>query len=479
MIGVFQILSLAMAVLACALLVPAAIALAAGGGNAENYLVVAVLVGFVAVATLLALQGRSRRLSRVGWFVLVVAAWAILPLIAAVPITLSTNVDYLTAVFEAASGLTTTGATVFATLAEVDPATVFWRAELQWLGGLATLITFAIILAPAGLGGLSNRGLTMISGFGEAGPGRVGHAVREIGVVYSVATAGCVVLLIVGGVPAFDAVCLALSTVSTGGFVPADGGIAAYRNPFAEFVVASFMLVGATSIVWQRMVMERRRTILAEHRETYWVVGVALAVGFVYAAVFAGGEGILAALGEGLFTGIALVSTTGYETRPAAMGALPHPFVVFVALGGGAALSTAGGIKYQRIVAMLAQSWHELKRLIFPHSVRGSRFAGQPYDLAVMKAIWANLALSLAVIMAAALLLSLSLPDVDAALVAAIAAFANIGPLYSPDWAGSGDWPSFAAFDQSAKLVAVVTMILGRIEVVVLFAAINIAYWRS
>jgi trk system potassium uptake protein TrkH len=128
---------------------------------------------------------------------------------------------------------------------------------------------------------------------------------------------------------------------------------------------------------------------------------------------------------------------------------------------------------------MLAQSGHELKRLIFPHSIHGSRFGGQPYDLSLMKAVWASFALSVVVIVAAALLLSLSLPTFEAAFVAAIAAFANIGPLYSPQWATAADWPTYAEFDSVAKLVTVATMILGRLEVVVLFAAVNIGYWRS
>jgi len=479
MIGVFQILSLMMALLACALIAPAAIAVVGGEEVADDYLVVAVLTGFVAVATLLAVQGRSQGLTRMGWFVLVVAGWTVLPAIAAVPIMLSTGVDYVAALFEATSGLTTSGGTVFASLADAGPATVFWRAELQWLGGLATLITFAIILAPAGLGGLSNRGLAMISGFGEAGPGRAGHAVREIGVVYAIVTAACIGLLLVGGLPVFDAVCIAFSTVSTGGFVPVDGGMAAYQSPAVALIVPLFMLIGATSIVWQRMVFERRGALAVEHRETFWVAGAALAAGIVYAVAFAAGGGILPALGEGIFTGISIVSTTGFETRPGGLAALPGPLVLGLALGGGAALSTAGGIKYHRIGAMLTQSGHELKRMVFPHSVRGKRFGGHPYDLGLIKAIWANLALSLAVVIASALALSLSLPGFDAALVAAVAAFANIGPLYTPDWPDAAGWPSYAAFDGVAKLVTIVTMIAGRIEVVVLFAAVNVAYWRS
>ncbi len=479
MIGVLQILAQVLGGLAFALLAPAAIALSSEEGIAEGFLVVAGLVGFLAGALFFALHGRRGNLRRGHRLVIALSMWIAVPVIAAVPIMLSTGLDYVESLFEAASGFTTTGATVFASLAGVDPAVIFWRAELQWLGGLVTLCTCVLVLAPAALGGLSSRGLALIGGFTEAGSSRAGLVIREVAVLYTTMTGLCIVLLFVGGVPTFDAICLAFSTISTGGFMPIDGALTDYGSRFAEFVVPVFMLVGASSIVWQRMVLEGRRAMLAEHRETYWVVGVALAVGVVYAIQFAGLEALPEALGEGLFTGISLVSTTGFETRPAGLAALPDSLVLILALAGAASLSTAGGVKFYRVGGMLVQSAHELKRLIFPHSVRSHRFGSQPYDLGLMKAIWANLGLSLVVIAAAALILSLSLPTFDAAFIATVAAFSSVGPLYTADWPMSVGWPAYGALDGLSKVTLVAIMILGRLEVIAFFAAINVAYWRS
>jgi trk system potassium uptake protein TrkH len=479
MIGILQILSQALGALAFALLVPAAIAAADEGGIAQNFLVVAGLIGFLSGAIYFALQGRQRVIGRADRFVLVVALWTVVPIIAAVPIMLSTGISFGGALFEAASGFTTTGATVFDAIGDVDPAVIFWRAELQWLGGLATLVTFVLVLAPAELGGLSARGLALIGGFGEGGPGRVRDVMRTIVSIYTTVTGACIVLLFLGGLPTFDAICVGLSTVSTGGFMPIDGTIATYGSRVADVVVPVFMLIGATGITWQRVLFDRRWALFAEQRETYWVFAVALAVGLLYASKFAGSEGILAAFGEGLFSAISIVSTTGFELRPTGLAALPDPLVIILALAGAASLSTAGGLKFYRIGAMVVQSSHELKRVIFPHSVRSTRFGSQPYDLSRMKAIWANLGISLAVIMVAALLLAATLPSFDAAFVATVSAFSNIGPLYSPEWPIGAAWPRYGAFDDWAKLVMVVTMILGRLEVIVFFAAINPTYWRS
>ncbi len=479
MIGVLQILSQALGGLAFALLVPAAIAAATEQGVAENFLVTAGLIGFLSGAIYFALQGRRRVVGRADRFVLVVALWVIVPIVASLPIMLSTGVSYMAALFEAASGFTTTGATVFGAIHDIGPAVIFWRAELQWLGGLATLLTFVLVLAPAELGGLSARGLSLAGGYGEGGAGRVNEVMRTVTSIYTTVTGACVVLLFVGGLPAFDALCVAFATVSTGGFMPIDGTVASYGSRTADFVVPIFMLIGATGITWQRMVLDRRWALFAEHRESYWVMVVALAAGLLYAARFVGSEGIIPALGEGLFSAISIVSTTGFETRPGGLAALPDPLVLILAMAGAASLSTAGGLKFYRIGAMVVQASHELKRVIFPHSVRSTRFGSQPYDLSRMKAIWASLGLSLVVIMTAALALAFALPSFDAAFVATISAFSNVGPLYSPEWPIGAAWPRYGAFDDWAKLVMVATMILGRLEVIVFFAAINPTHWRS
>ena len=479
MIGVLDILSRAFGGLALAMLVPAAISVVAGDGAATDFLLVSGLTGFLSGAIFFAMQGHRPRFDRTAGFVLAATLWVVVPLIAAIPFALRGHFGYVAALFEAVSGFTTTGATVFRKLAGVGPSIIFWRAELQWLGGLTTLVTFVTILAPAGVGGLSSRGLSALGGFSEAGPERVAQGLRRLVTLYALFTSLCIILLFFSGVPTFDAICLAMSTVSTGGFMPVDGNLSVYGSPFAEAVVAVFMIIGATSIVFHRSVLEGRWSMIMGHRETWWVLGVMAATGVVYGWVFHTGENLLVALGEGLFNSISLISTTGYETRAGGLSAIPDTLVLFLAIGGAAALSTAGGLKYYRIGAMTVQSMHELKRLLFPHSVRSTRFGSQPYDLNLMKAVWANFVVAVVIIVAAALALSVSLPAFDAAMVAAVSAFSNVGPLYSQEWLIGPNWPAYADFGVFAQIAMIVTMILGRIEVIVLFASLYAAYWRS
>ncbi len=485
MFGVLSLLIQMLGALAFAMLFPAAIAVVHDNvEDAESFLLVAGLTGFVAGAVFFALRGRRWRLGRFDAFLLVLLVWAVPPFIAAVPIMDSLEIHYLPALFEAVSAYTTTGATTFASLESVGPSIIFWRAELQWLGGLITLISIITVLAPAHVGGLSDRDLAVLGPAGEGSLGRSLSTAGTVTAIYAGATALCASLLLFSGLPFFDSICLSFATLSTGGLMPVDGSIGGYQRPIAESVLAFFMLVGATSIVWHRMILQGRWAQVFAHRESYWVILVALLVGLLYSIEFADGGLVgdgsrLSALGRGLFTGISLVTTTGFEQDYRALEALPIVIAAALAIVGGATMSTAGGIKFYRIGGMFVQSMHEMKRLVYPHSVRSTRFGSQPYDIDLMKAIWASAIVALSFVGLATLLLTLDHPSFHGGALAAIAAFSNLGPLYPGVWTDSVDWPVFAEFDDFSKIVVMVTMIVGRIEAVALLTLVNLAYWRS
>ncbi|MCB1486371.1 MAG: TrkH family potassium uptake protein [Bauldia sp.] len=483
MIGVFHLLALALAGFAAALLLPAAIGFAAGEYHSAGiFTVVAGLVGFLAGGVYLALRGHTRSLDRVAGYVLVVGIWVIPPLLAAIPLMRIADVTYVTALFEAVSGYTTTGASALKAIAPLGFSGIFFRAELQWLGGLMTLLTIVAVISPSGLGGIPRVALVAST---DRRFNRLGGTLRQITITYLTITIACAGFLLATSIPPFDAVCLALSTVSTGGFMPIQGNLSAYDSTFAELIIAVFMLIGATSIVWHRMMLEGRWSMMAKHRESYWTIGMALLAGLLYAIAYmverSGSDSFsfFDSLRDGFFTGASLVSTTGFDAHQSGLAALPLPIVLLFAMIGGSAISTAGGIKYYRIGGMLTLSLQELRRLVYPHSIRTARLGAASYDLAQMKSIWSSLVVGLFVIVIAAMMIATSEPNFDGALTAAISSFSNIGPVYSTGWTAPDVWPAYADFSAFSKLVMIATMILGRIEVLVLLGALNLAYWRS
>ncbi len=469
------------------LVVPTLLALRyAEGDSAVVYFFQAVLILFVSGALFFSFLGGAQRLRRGDAFVLVALVWGVLIVLGAVPIMLIADVPWYDGVFESASGLTTTGASVFGSVETLPRSLIFWRSQLQWLGGLLILLTFVLVLAPTNAGGLPDgfehdtRSVRRATLFTQA---RMGVITREITAIYGFVTCMAFISLLMSRVPGFDALCLALSSVSTGGFMPRDGTLAVYNTPAVKFTIAITMLIGATSILWHRHVFYWRWPLLRRHRESYWVIAMALGVGLAYGFAFfrlSGGSDVIApvvALGEGLFTGISLVTTSGFEVRTRSFAVFPVALILLIALAGGGIFSTAGGLKYYRLGAMFMRAYDELHHLLYPHGVRPPAFGSQASERRFMTAIWSFFILSVLAIGILSTIVAATSTSFFSAFTAVIAAFAGIGALYAAAMQESAQWLAFGDMAASAKLALVLTMLLGRLEVLVLFGALA-RLWR-
>lgn len=485
MTAILYFLSILLGSVGGLMLPTALIALSAGDMRlAEGFLLTAGLTGFLSGGVYFALRGQNRELANAQTFLLCVLVWIGLPLAASFPFVLSGELNGIDSLFEATSGLTTTGATTFRTLVDVPTAIIFWRAILQWFGGFLTLISFVLILSPSGIGGMPDHHAGLMERNLGDDTGRMMFVVRQLGLAYSLVTLAIAWLLIISGMEAFDAICLAFSTISTGGFMPMDGTLATYANPMGEFVIAVGMLVGASSVLWYRMAVRGKFQLLLEHRESYSMVFIVLGLGLIYSVVLfqlAGSSSVLpplSALRQGFFTAISLISTTGFELRHADVTVLPGLLVVCLALIGATPFSTAGGLKLYRIGAMLLQALREIGRLIYPHSIRGGKIGTSGYTIQIMKGIWASFLLSMILIAIVAGMVTYDIGHFDGGLMAAVSAFSNIGPLYTSGWSQTGEWPSYAEMGLQVKYALIATMILGRIEIIVFLGALNLNFWR-
>lgn len=462
-------------VLAAALLLPAAAAVLTGAHeDATVFLATAGFVAFLAGGLVLSVRGRVQRISRLTLFGFVLFAWMAPALIGALPIANLGGISFFEASFEAISGLTTTGATVFRSIDALSPALIFWRAELNWLGGLLTLLLIFTLLGPAGI----TSATPPVASLGDLR--RSAGTALGLVAIYATATLAVVLLLLLAGLPALDAVCLAFSSISTGGFMPRDGTLAAYGNALAELVLIAAMLAGATSFLW-RVPLGRRGELVRDYRESRAVVFMAALFGLVYAVILIRAQPFDNAgqnFREGLLAGASLVSTTGLQPGPSTLAALPVTVALLVVFCGGATFSAAGGIKYLRIGAMFIRSIEEMRRLVYPHAVRAARLDKVTTDIPAMKEIWSHLALAISVFLGAALLLMAGGLAFEGSLVASLAAFTNTGPLYGAGWPEGSSWPHYGNLGWPSQLVLAVTMILGRIEVLALFGAVAAIVFR-
>ncbi len=480
MIAVLFVFSHFLAVLA--LFLGAVALLAPLVGETEHlvtFLVAAALIGYVAVSLILAIRGKERRLRRIERFALGLGLWIVLPIFAMLPTLLVLDgVTVSQAYFEAVSALTTTGATILPPPEQQPRLLVLWHATLQWCGGALTLLVVATILAYSGLGGLPDTQARLLEHGGDDEWRRVIRTLGEILPVYAAISLAVFLGLMLAGVPAFEAWCLAGVAVATAGLLPVSSDLTTILTPAATWIMSLGMFFGATSVLWQRALFSGRWRQVRDHREAYWFGAALLALGLAIAILLfqAAGSGAGRSLREGVFAATSLMSTTGIELRTGIFDVVAPSFVLVLVLIGGCSFSTAGGLKVFRIAVMLSQTVRETSRLIYPRLVARPRMSGQFYDADVVRAIWSHFAVVILFLCSVAVFIAAYEADLNIAFVAAVAIVSNTGPVFDAlDGAAANGFEVLTAPGQVAIAFA---MAVARIEVILLLSVLGFQGWR-
>lgn len=481
MIAVARSSAAAAAIMAGFMLVAAAMALFRNEPGGGVFLASAVMTIFGAGAVHLAVRHRPARLDRRAAFALLSVLWVGIPLLAAIPVTATTSLSPMAAWLEAVSAFTTTGPVYMHDLDGVPRATLAWLLTLQWGGGLLTLVGFVAVLGPAGIGGLPDRSArSALLNVNETAA--LEDALRLVVPIYLGATIIGTLAIFAAGERMFDALGLAGAALSTGGLLPDADGMAAHGSSLVKLIFLLLMLVGATSVLWQRLLLTRRFRMALGQQENIVLLILVLVLGIAVAAIDYNGAAsplfLPLALEDGLFTAVSLVTTTGVEPHGGAFASLPLALVAAVVFMGGATFSTAGGIKIYRAGIMALQGYLELERLIHPNAVRPRRLGQQQITLQMMKAIWIMFGVACTSVAALTLFLAPAMPSFEAAFMAALTSLWNVGPVYGAGWEVSSTWPDWSTLPVYAQVVLIVAMTMGRLEILLVLALANFAFWR-
>lgn len=412
--------------------------------------------------------------------------WLFMPACAALPFYWSSSLpNAADAYFEAVSGLTTTGATVYVELAPVPIPLIFWRSFLQWVGGLATIISVAMLLAPTRRREHPGYGALKLGHMAHEG-GWLPRGLRSVILpMYTGITFGTWALLTIVGLPGFDALCLAMSAVSTGGFMPRDGTLELYGTPLAAPILGLAMLSGAVSLIWLSALLQLRWRETLKFREPYWVIATLLfATIWLASTVLAnvpdtGVTDALADLAIVFATTASLVTTTGLQISHRTQELVPVLLLLGLAFLGAGRFSTAGGLKFFRLGTMLRQCDVELRKLIYPNSIQSGdeRRGGIGADL--ISAVWANFAVAALAVIVVAVVCASDGQSLTGALMAATAVISNAGPLFQMATIdGVYAAGHYAQFSDPTKVLLGLAMVLGRFEILALLSLLNTLEWR-
>ena len=414
-------------------------------------------------------------------FLIVVLFWTVLASFGAIPFILSTQIDIsiTDAIFESLSGLTTTGATVIEGLDNLPKSILYYRQQLQWLGGMGIIVLAVAIMPILGIGGMQL--------YKAETPGpmkdskltpRIKETAKALWYIYLTLTIACALAYWFAGMNTFDAIGHSFSTIAIGGFSTHDASMGYFNGkPMVELVAIIFMLISGVNFALH-FLSWRSRSLKAYFHDSEFktyiilllIVTLISAIYLYYMDYFLEPE---RALLHGMFQAVSIGTTTGFTTHEYHNwpGFLPV-LLLFTSFIGACAGSTGGGMKMIRFLLLLKQGIREIMRLIHPNAVFAIKVGGKPLSDRVIQAVWGFFSAYVASFSIILLILMLTGLDQISAFSATAACMNNLGPgLYE---VGS----NYAGLSDIAKWVLCFAMLLGRLEIFTLLVLLTPAFWR-
>jgi len=405
--------------------------------------------------------------------------WLVIAFFGAIPYVLA-GLGFVDALFESMSGFTTTGATILTDFSQERWGQAFflWRAMSQWIGGMGVIALFVVVLPRLGIAGRQLFFAEASRAPAEAVSPQLRHAARQVWTLYIILTVFLFAALMITGMPAFDAVCTTLSGISAGGFSPHPESIMGYGNDAAEWVLTVFMLLAGTSFPLMYLTVTRRPLAMARDEEFRFYLGVTVVATAVLAVLLIREQG--AEVGDGVrlaaFQAASLISGTGYASEDYDLwGEAARTVLIFVMLVGGCAGSTAGGPKAIRHLLVGKHIVRELKRVLHPRAVVALMYKRRAVSDDIMRSIFMLVALFMGAYFAFGMVLVFMGHDMVTAFSASVAIVGNIGPAFNQ----AGPMGSFAVFGDVEKILMILGMWVGRLEILTVIALTHWHVWRD
>ncbi|MDA9865411.1 TrkH family potassium uptake protein [bacterium] len=473
------IVGMLIAALGVAMLVPMSLDLAVGNGEASVFLESAILTGLVggliALACANSVSGGMRTQQI---FLLTTGVWAVLPLFGSIPFMLgATEANFTDAYFEAMSGLTTTGSTVFEGLDDLPEGVLLWRSMLQWFGGIGIIVVAMAFLPELRVGGMQIFRSEAFETDGKVLP-RAAQIASRISVVYLGLTITCILAYLIVGLDLFDAVNHAMTTISTGGFSTRDASFGDFQGP-AEYVAAIFMVLASLPFV--RYVQLLAGSAVPLYRDSqirvFLTIVLITTIAIALFRLIVNSDNFWHAMREATFNITSIMTGTGYASTDYQLwGSFPVVLFFFLGLIGGCAGSTCCSVKVFRYQLLLGAIANQIRRIHSPHGVFQLKYQGRTVTEDVISSVMVFLTMFVVSLGVVAVLLSATGLDLITSISGAATAIANVGPGLGPIIGPSGN---FSEINDMAKWILLSAMLVGRLELVVVFVLFTSRFWRG
>ncbi|HEU0222375.1 MAG TPA: TrkH family potassium uptake protein [Paracoccaceae bacterium] len=457
--------------------VPAVGAYLAQGPGGFAFAVSGGICGLFSLMLATVTRSRGVRLSPRFGFLVVNMMWWGATLVCAVPLMLGpVDLSLVDALFESASGLTTTGSTVLVGLDSMDQATLLWRAMIQWVGGLGILSLGLILLPFLSVGGMQLFRIES-SDKSEKPLPRFVQLSKAILAIYLTLSGLCLVGYLMAGMTPFDALTHMMTTLATGGYSTHDASFGYFQSSSILLVGTLFMLLGATPLTFFVALASSRQKFRLDPQIKV-LVGIILGATFLVVVGRTDGADLtIYSVSAALFNVTSIITTTGFAAGDYSLWgpAVPAVFYVLTFLGGCAG-STAGGLKTYRLIVIFELVRISVQQLLHPRGVFVMRYGGRPVDPEIFRAAMVMAMAMFGSVAGGTIALGICGLDLVTALTGTMQALSNVGPGLGPIIGPAGN---YANLPDSAKLVLSALMIIGRLEILAVLVLLTPVFWRD
>lgn len=485
---IFKMLSMVMWIMAIAFSISAASAFFFGISTLESeampsWLCVIALCILLAFALYLPSRNAPKKLFKKEAMCVVGLGWIIASCVGALPYVLILDCDFPRAFFESASGLTTTGASVFGTFEEFPKSLMFWRCMSHWIGGMGVLVFFVAILSFLGSSGrILYASETSATSGGGIETERIQSGVFKILGLYAVISVLCLTTFRLCGMGWFDAICHMFSSVSTGGFSVYENSIGHYKSNLVYWAVIVFMYIGGVSFILMLAVLGGNFRKLLANTE-FWTYSAILAAASAIISAYIVEDAQSAsdwgnAITQSTFQVVSLMTTTGFATCDyESWIPVTHVLIVFVMVIGGCAGSTSGGLKVSRAVSVTKIVWNDIEKSYRPRVIRNITLNGKSLDSFDIRSVLSYFSIFALLFMVSTVVLSMFEPNMSltGCLTSVLACLNNVGPGFSE----VGPTKNYGFFSEYSKIFSAFLMIMGRLEFYALLVLFMPSLWKK
>ena len=447
-------------------------------GESARAFLLAVGITAAVGGALCAVPGKERELYSREGYAAVGLAWICMGLFGALPFVINGDIpNYIDAVFETVSGLTTTGSSIVPNVEKMSRGGLFWRLFTHWIGGMGVLV-FIMAVMPAGDEHSMHIMRAEVPGptVGKLVP-KARQTARILYIIYAALTLIETILLKLGGMSFYDAILHAFATAGTGGFSTRAASIAAYDSVYIELVIGVFLVIFAANFNLYYLILIGRVREALKSEELHWYLGIiALATLGIAGSIAKMYGGFAVGLRHAFFNVTSIMSTAGFGTVDFTQWPTFAQYTLVILMFiGGCAGGTGGGMKLSRVMLLIKSAGADIASTLHPREVHSVRMDGKRVESGTTKAVYCYFFAYMMIMTLTGLLVSLDGYDYATSFTAALSCMSNIGPGLGL----IGPMGNFAIFSAPTKIVLTAAMLLGRLEIYPIIILASPILWRK